>query len=278
MKKLIVGLLICMCAAAAWADDGHKKEMQALGEKIKNFQIVAKQEVPWPFLWDCGNATYCKDQDAINIFYMAKDLAKKYSNNFAAVYNYGLLIMSNSEDEGYWLDAVKIDEADKYMKSAQKLAATKKEKLAVYTARELLVEYRLFGPDDGCYGHPTTMSARIEAYRKNPDQARTRLEMLSQLDKLGAALEQWNYFEGYLICVSLNRTEDAQVWLKKSGPDALEMAREEERAEKAWFEYVRQSEQRSTCRPNTHGKKTVPQQKKEENFIKSTLQKLFGGK
>ena len=211
MKKWVMLLVLCLTGVAAMAQMGPK--LENLRQKVKKMQVITYRDVPYDFIWDKSFGE-CR-QDDINVFYLAKQMYEKHPDNFAAVFNYGVLILSNGCMEGPMLSDMQIDEGYKILEKAKKL---RPNHLEIYERQEGLIDYQLFG-DLACFAaFGYTLDERIEMYRARPDLARKRLALIEKQRALGSKkLTQNSLFEAYVICTALRRTEAAAKYLAMPG-------------------------------------------------------------
>ncbi len=262
MKKWAMLLIFCLTSAAAMAQ--MDPQLERLQQKVKKLQVITYKDVPYDFIWDKSN-NECK-QDDINVFYLAKRMYEKNPNNFAAVFNYGILIMSNGCMEGPMLSEMQMDEAYKMLEKAKKL---RPNYLEVYERQEWLIDYRLFD-DLACFAaFGYTIDERIEIYRAHSDLARKRLALIEKQRALGSkTLSDTSLFEAYVICSALHRTEAAAKYLAL--PGMKEQLASEKQMVKDKAQHMQWLQEQENKRPEC-----VPLQQRQQKAAKASLiQKL----
>lgn len=204
--------------------DGGSYEV--LSQKVKRMELIHDGDVPFPFDWRTEDERY-RDQKAINIFYTARNVYAKNPNNFAAAYNYAVLIMKNSVSEGLWLWDALADEAYAILEKADEINPGY---LPLYRQQIFTRHYRIFGEE--WIGPGLTEEEYLEGYRQNPDLARAMLKRYEILFEADGLSSYFDYQEPYLICTALKRTEQGAKYktalekLEKQAAAQEEAARE----------------------------------------------------
>lgn len=226
MKKrmlVLLGFLFMTAVLPLPAAARQEYTPQQLLEKVQKREVLHHNQMPMSFVYT-EKLSWRDNQADINAFYTAQKLWKQNPRNFAAVFNYGLLIMSNDYGEGLALNDVQIDEAYRVLEQAKKLRPYYKE---TYELQNYLLDFKLFGPT--WIGPGLSDEEMIAGYRAHPDLARKQLGLLQTMFKYWSnETSAWNYQQAALICQSLNRTEAAQAYQTKA--DFLYKQMEEQEA------------------------------------------------
>lgn len=217
MKKRIWVLLVALLTLSilpAQAEDNQKYTIQQLQDKVQKMEILQQHKMPFPFVYS-ERLEMGSNQADINVFYTAQRKWKQNPRNFAAVFNYGLLIMSNDYGEGIALSDTQVDEAYRILEQAKKLRPTHKE---TYDLQVYLLDYKLFGPLG--IGPGLSDEGMIRIFRSHSDVARKQLALLQTMFKnWGSQCSAWEYEQAALICRALQRLDDAKTYQAKA--DAL---------------------------------------------------------
>lgn len=212
-NRLILLLVAFLMLATLPLQAGSRQEytLQQLQEKVQKMEVLQWDKMPTLFIYT-ERLDWYDNQADINVFYKAQKMWKNNPNNFAAVFNYGLLIMSNDYGEGVDLGPIQIDEAYRVLEQAKKLRSDYKE---IYELQLYLLDYKLFGPSWG--STPYSEGEMIAIYRAHPDLARKQLLLLKTMfKKWNKEVSAWNYDQASLICSALNLEEEAQAYQKKA--------------------------------------------------------------
>lgn len=229
MKKLMLaltGFLFMTAVLPAQADTYQEYTPQQMQEKVQKMEVLELGRMPQFFVYT-EKLDWYDNQADINVFYAAQRKWKQNPKNFAAVFNYGLVIMSNNYGEGMALDDIQIDEAYRVLEQAK---ALRPNYMKIYDLQVSLLEFKLFGPV--WIGPGLSEHEIVETFRNNPDVARKELALLQVMFKNWPALVGvYEVEQASLICQALNRTElaaqykaQAQKMIKESEEKhALEM-------------------------------------------------------
>ncbi len=206
MKKILSVLLLALVALPVFAQE--ESRLQHLQDKIAKMEIISDRDIPWAFEWDFECKKCFRDQDAVNVFFAARDKYQENPNSFAAAFNYAMVISRKSCAEGYTLSKHHFDEAHRVFEKAKKINPNF---LRVYEEQERLIDLEFF--DFAWSPVSANVVYRIGVYRQHPDIARKRLDLIKQKERLGSS--HVDYLEAAVICQSLNRLEDAAAYLQK---------------------------------------------------------------
>lgn len=207
MKRITMILAACLLAASAMAQPADKYAERELAQKVTNMQTLEWGKIPYPFVYT-EKLEWTDNQPQINIFYKAKHLYEKNPGNFAAVYNYATLIMSNDFGEGLMIWDAQIDEAYRLLEEAKKL---RPDFQSVYKQQLYLLDFKLFGPVWA--GPGLTEEDMLAAYRAHPDLARKQLALYqTMMQKWPSSADAYSVQSCYLICLSLNRAQSAAAY------------------------------------------------------------------
>lgn len=226
-KKLMIllGALLMLATVPAQAAEREEYTLKQLKEKVQKMEVLQWNRMPTLFIY-VERLDWYDNQEDINVFYTAQKVWKQNPNNFAAVFNYGLIIMSNDYGEGLSLNDIQIDEAYRVLEQAKKLRPNHKE---TYDLQVYLLDLKLFGPT--WLGPGMTDEEMISIYRAHPDLARKQLSLLQTMFKnWPEQVLAWNYDQAAIICRALNRDEDASAYQIQA--DFLYKQLEEEEAAK----------------------------------------------
>ncbi len=215
MKKWVICMMFCLCAGflaaqtyTAKVGGVHVSESTVsravytkteIMQKVKNMEMLNRNRMPSSF-WYLAGDEYLSDQDDINIFYMAKNRYEKNPNNFNAVFNYAVVILSLDAGEGCSCSDLQLDEAYRLLERAKKLNT---HSLAVYRQQDFILMFKVFGPV--WIGPGYTDEEAIDLYRNMPDLARKRLAVQEKLIAGG----EGDLYTAWQISKALNRTESA---------------------------------------------------------------------
>lgn len=213
MKKIFL-LLIVFCMSLSVFAANRTDKMNKLMNKIVKMEFIQEEDVPFPFDYEVHEY---KDQEAINVFYTAKSKHEKNPNNFAAAYNYAMLISRKSCSEGYTIFKEHLEEAYKILEHARKINPNY---LPLYQEQERVIDYRLFadfklvpGPVWDC------LSYRMGIYAENLSWAQKRLNAIKNQARLGA--KEVNYLEAAILCLVLGNQSGYESYLQKAGEEKL---------------------------------------------------------
>ncbi|MBQ7908417.1 MAG: hypothetical protein IJ311_02845 [Elusimicrobiaceae bacterium] len=207
MKRLF--LILCLCVIGHMAFAQQNPQFQELRDRIEHLEIITQEDIPFPF--DYETDTAYKDQDAINVFYAALNKYQKNPNNFAAVFNYAMLVARKSCSEGYTLGEREYDEAFLFFEKAKTLNGNY---LPVYQEQERIIDMRL----SYRYAFSSlsfSLARKIESYLQYPDLARKKLEVIKQQIRLGGG--DINYYDLVVISHLFQRTEDVKKYWNRAG-------------------------------------------------------------
>lgn len=219
MKKWVMLLVVCLSGVSALAQSQtcrlagvnvvdravHANEYtdDELEQKVRKMERIELSRMPGTFQYQKYDR-YLENQQQINIFYLAKSRYEKNPGNFNAVYNYAVIIMSESwTDGGISISDRQVDEAYKIFEKAKKM---RPDFLQIYEHQDFLVEYRIFGPQ---WIGPCLEDAQIiAAYRAHPDLARRRLALQEKLLANGSG----NVVAAWHLCEALGYKARAQKY------------------------------------------------------------------
>lgn len=180
MKKrlmVLLGVLLMVATMPLQASGRQEYTLQQLQEKVQKMEVLQWDKMPTLFIYT-ERLDWYDNQADINVFYKAQKMWKNNPNNFAAVFNYGLLIMSNDYGEGMALSDIQLDEAYRVLEQAKKLRPNYKE---IYDLQNYLLDFKLFGPT--WVGPALSDQEMISVYRSHPDLARKQLLLLKTMFK-----------------------------------------------------------------------------------------------
>ena len=215
MKKigLMFVLFLGLANSALFAQGYNPYSRQELARKVKNMEVLDDRKIPFPFVYT-EKVVWYDNQPDINIFYNAKNVCEKNPFNFAAVYNYALLIMSNDWGEGPVLNEIQIDEAYRLFEQAKKM---RPEYINIYFAQIYLLEQKMLGV---VYGPDYSDEEKVYLYGKDLYSARRMLSLYEKMFTmdLGKQNMQLSYMmhNASLLCRALGQTQKAQEYEAKA--------------------------------------------------------------
>ena len=212
MKKIILLLIVFCMSISVFAQEvtdyekEHAQKLKNMMDKVTRMVPIVEEDFPIVFDYKVHEE---KDQGAINVFYAAKSKCEKNPHNFAAVFNYGMLIGHQSSwlQEYHRLTETAIDEAYKYLERARNI---NNNFLPLHQEQERLIEELFFS---GIGPIPFSVPFRIEMYTKYPHWAKRRLNSIKNQIRLGG--KNINYLDAAILSLFVNLPQDHKFYLSK---------------------------------------------------------------
>ena len=199
MKKIFLVFSLIFVGIFALAQENTK--MQRLMNLVENMQIVASEDFPVPFDW----SYLPQDQEAFDVFTVASEKYKQNPQNFAAVYNYAMVLAHQNQGNG----SVASFQAYELFEEAKSL---NKDFWPLYQEQEkLMVNYYFYGTIDA----PLNFIEKVDRYEGLFEFALKRLDLIENQVRLRA--KNINYLDGALICRLKKDADGESFFLKKAG-------------------------------------------------------------